>query len=111
VIVMIAAALSGAVTAGVIVARGASRVPRPALAARHTVTVPKPGLVVPALRGVRLDLASARLAAAHLQRQIDGGGLFGVLDDTNWVVCATTPPATFPVVAGTIVVVHVQRGC
>jgi hypothetical protein len=68
-------------------------------------------VVVPSLVGMRLDDASAALANANLSREIDGGGLFGVLDDTAWMVCDTTPEAGTEVAPGEVVVVHVDRSC
>jgi hypothetical protein len=68
-------------------------------------------VTVPSLAGMRLDDATSALANAGLDRQIDGGGLFGVVDDTAWTVCATTPDAGTEVVPGDVVVVHVDRSC
>ena len=68
-------------------------------------------VTVPSLGGMRLDDATSALQQAGLDRQIDGGGLFGVLDDTAWTVCATTPDAGTEVVPGDVVVVHVDRAC
>lgn len=68
-------------------------------------------VTVPSLVGLRLDEATAQLSDASLDRRIDGGGLFGVLDDTAWTVCATTPDAGTEVVPGDVVVVHVDRSC
>jgi hypothetical protein len=68
-------------------------------------------VVVPSLVGMRLDDASAALATANLAREIDGGGLFGVVDDTAWMVCDTTPEAGTEVAPGEVVVVHVDRSC
>ncbi len=44
-------------------------------------------------------------------REVDGGGLFGVLDDTAWFVCATTPEAGGRVEEASVVIVHVDRAC
>jgi hypothetical protein len=68
-------------------------------------------VTVPSLAGMRLDDATSALQQAGLDRQVDGGGLFGVLDDTAWTVCATTPDAGTEVVPGEVVVVHVDRAC
>lgn len=70
-----------------------------------------PGLTVPTLVGLRLDVATAALDEALLVRDVDGGGLFGVLDDTAWTVCATTPEEGTPVVPGDVVTVHIDRSC
>jgi hypothetical protein len=68
-------------------------------------------VTVPSLAGMRLDDATSALQEAGLDRQIDGGGVFGVLDDTAWTVCATTPDPGTEVVPGDVVVVHVDRAC
>jgi type II secretory pathway pseudopilin PulG len=69
------------------------------------------GTLVPPLAGRRLDAATAALKAARLRRQVDGGGVFGVIDDGAWVVCSTTPDAGAQVDPDTVVVVHVDRNC
>jgi hypothetical protein len=66
---------------------------------------------VPALAGHRLDDASAVLQRAGLRREVDGGGVFGVLDDSAWTVCSTTPGAGDRVEPDAVVVVHVDRTC
>jgi beta-lactam-binding protein with PASTA domain len=76
-----------------------------------TAPAPDPRVPVPDLAGVRLDEASALLAEADLLRRIEGGGLFGVLDDSGWTVCATTPAAGVRVLPGETVVVRVERSC
>ncbi len=75
------------------------------------VTTEPSGVRVPPLAGLRLDGATALLDAAGLRRKVDGGGLFGVVDDTAWFVCATTPSAGTPVEGSSVVVVHVDRDC
>lgn len=74
-------------------------------------TTEEPGVPVPPLVGERLDDATAALDAAGLLREVDGGGLFGVLDDTAWFVCATTPEAGGRVEEASVVIVHVDRAC
>jgi hypothetical protein len=69
------------------------------------------GVPVPALAGHRLDDASAVLQRAGLRREVDGGGVFGVLDDAAWTVCSTTPGAGDRVEPDAVVVVHVDRTC
>ncbi len=69
------------------------------------------GVPVPPLVGRRLDEASQLLLNAGLDRQVDGGGLLGVLDDTAWVVCSTTPGAGQRLEPPATVVVHVDRSC
>jgi hypothetical protein len=74
-------------------------------------TTEQTGVEVPPLLGLRLDEATTALDDAGLAREVDGGGLFGVLDDTQWFVCDTTPTAGVPVEEGSVVVVHVERDC
>jgi hypothetical protein len=66
---------------------------------------------LPSLVGMRLDEATSVLDERGLQREIDGGGLFGVLDDSGWTVCGTTPEAGADVVPEDVVIVHVDRSC
>ena len=118
---MAIAAAVGAAAMAVVVA-GAAGTPAPAAV---TVTAPPTvagtgaqtgqghdaAVTVPSLTGMRLDAATAALADASLDRRIDGGGLFGVLDDAGWTVCATTPDAGTELAPGDVVVVHVDRSC
>jgi PASTA domain len=55
------------------------------------VTTPPQGTAVPALSGVRLDRALDRLQTAGLKGEVHGGGLFGVLDETDWTVVGQDP--------------------
>jgi PASTA domain len=68
-------------------------------------------VVVPPVAGLRLDEATAVLQAAHLQREVRGGGVFGVVDDTAWVVCKSKPRDGERVPADTVVSVQVKRSC
>ena len=79
--------------------------------ATEPATTEETGVEVPPLVGRRLDDATAMLDEADLVREVDGGGLFGVLDDTAWFVCATTPDAGERVEEASVVVVHVDRSC
>ena len=119
---MAAAAGLGAAGAAVLVAGDDdARVAAPAVTvtvARTTVqtaTVPATteasGVPVPPLAGVPLDEATQLLEEAGFDREIDGGGLLGVLDDTAWTVCASTPEAGERVELPATVVVHVDRSC
>jgi hypothetical protein len=49
------------------------------------------GTVVPALVGQRLDVALDRLQSAGLKGEVDGGGVFGVVDEGNWRVVDQDP--------------------
>ena len=81
----------------------------------RTATVPatteESGVLVPDLVGLALDEASAELGRSDLDREVDGGGLFGVLDESGWLVCSTTPEAGERVELPATVVVHVDRSC
>ena len=68
-------------------------------------------MTLPSLVGMRLDEATSVLDERGLHREVDGGGLFGVLDDSGWTVCATTPEAGADVVPDDVVIVHVDRSC
>lgn len=55
--------------------------------------------VMPNVVGKKLDLAKSDIERAGFDRDVEvvGGGLFGVLDESNWVVCGQTPTAGDPV--------------
>jgi hypothetical protein len=59
----------------------------------RTLTVSKPlqGSAVPALVGQRLDVALDRLESAGLKGDVQGGGFFGVLDESDWKVVDQDP--------------------
>ena len=56
--------------------------------------------VMPDLRGDRLDQAKQEIADAGFSDGADvtGGGLFGVIDEANWLVCEQTPAPGDPLV-------------
>jgi PASTA domain len=56
-----------------------------------TVSRPPQGSAVPALVGQRLDVALDRLQSAGLKGDVQGGGLFGVLDESSWKVVDQDP--------------------
>ena len=56
-----------------------------------TVSRPAQGSAVPALVGARLDVALDRLERAGLKGEVQGGGLFGVLDESDWKVVDQDP--------------------
>ena len=69
-----------------------------------TVATPAPGsgggtvitkTVVPGLVGQRLDVALERLARAGFEADVEGGGLFGIVDESNWEVVAQDPTGGF----------------
>lgn len=66
--------------------------------------------VVPALIGARLDVARNRLAQARFEPDVNGGGLFGVINDHNWQVVHQDPPAGTVLEQGSTVSVDIERG-
>jgi hypothetical protein len=64
---------------------------------------------VPSLVGERLDTAKQRLDEARFDVDVNGGGLFGVLDDSNWEVVAQEPAAGTPLRQGSTVHVDIER--
>ena len=67
------------------------------------------GTAVPALVGRRLDDALDRLRDAGLKGEVDGGGVFGVLDETNWRVADQDPSPGARLHQGDTVRLHVER--
>jgi hypothetical protein len=63
---------------------------------------------VPDLVGVRLDVAEAELDTVGLRYRTVGGGLFGIVVRSNWVVCGELPNAGATARAVTLVV---ARSC
>ena len=59
----------------------------------RTLTVARPpqGSAVPALVGQPLDVALDRLQSAGLKGDVQGGGLFGILDEGDWKVVDQDP--------------------
>ena len=56
-----------------------------------TVSRQAKGTAVPALVGQPLDAALDRLEGAGLKGEFQGGGLFGVLDESDWKVVDQDP--------------------
>ena len=82
---------AGGVVAGVLLAAilgGAQPVYK-----ERTLTVARPpqGRAVPALVGQPLDIALDRLQSAGLKGDVQGGGLFGILDEGDWKVVHQDP--------------------
>lgn len=70
-----------------------------------------PSASMPSVTGERLDLAYSDLSAAgvgHDDVEIVGGGTFGVLDESNWIVCEQRPSAGAAAVSVRLVV---DRSC
>jgi hypothetical protein len=64
---------------------------------------------VPDLVGQPLDTARERLERASFEADIDGGGLFGVIEDDNWEVVAQRPDAGEQLELGSSVQVVITR--
>lgn len=63
---------------------------------------------VPRVVGESLDVAENRLDAAGLRYSTTGGGDFGIVIRSNWVVCRQRPAAKHK---ATSVLLHVARSC
>jgi PASTA domain-containing protein len=90
---------------------------KPAIESR-TVTVPATrttgGTVVvstrvPALVGQPLDVAVDRLQRSRFRAEVDGGGLFGIIDPSNWAVVAQSPEPGVLLEQGSRVRLQVER--
>ena len=60
----------------------------------------EPPALMPAVQGLRLDVALSDLAAqgvAEEDVEVVGGGTLGVLDESNWDVCEQRPQAGTPI--------------
>jgi hypothetical protein len=59
----------------------------------RTLTVARPpqGSAVPALVGQPLDVALDKLESAGLKGDVHGGGLFGIVDESDWKVVHQDP--------------------
>jgi PASTA domain-containing protein len=77
----------------------------------RTLTVSKPlqGSAVPALVGQRLDVALDRLQSAGLKGDVQGGGLFGVLDESGWKVVDQDPSPGARLLQGDTVRLDIDR--
>jgi PASTA domain len=67
------------------------------------------GTAVPALSGVRLDQALDRLESAGLKGDVQGGGLFGILDESGWTVVSQDPSPGARLHRGDTVRLNVDR--
>lgn len=64
-------------------------------AANRDSTTSSPAM--PDVIGEPLDVADQQLDERGIPHDTEGGGLFGVIDDSNWEVCDTYPGAGEPV--------------
>jgi PASTA domain len=67
------------------------------------------GTAVPALVGQRLDDALDRLETSGLKGEVDGGGVFGVINESNWRVVGQDPSPGARLRQGDTVTLRVQR--
>ena len=67
------------------------------------------GTAVPALVGQRLDDALDRLETSGLKGEVDGGGVFGVINERNWRVVEQDPSPGARLRQGDTVTLRVQR--
>jgi hypothetical protein len=74
-----------------------------------TVAARQSGTAVPALRGVRLDHALDRLSSVGLKADVQGGGLFGVVDESSWVVSDQNPSPGARLRPGDTVTLQIDR--
>jgi hypothetical protein len=77
----------------------------------RTIRVSKPpqGTAVPALVGQRLDRALDGLKTVGLKADVQGGGLFGVLDESGWTVVSQDPSPGSRLKEGDTVHLQVDR--
>jgi FtsP/CotA-like multicopper oxidase with cupredoxin domain len=75
-----------------------------------TVAARPTGTAVPALQNQRLDRALDALTRAGLKADVQGGGLFGVADETNWVVSGQNPSPGARLRQGDTVTIQIDRG-
>jgi hypothetical protein len=73
------------------------------------VTATPTGTAVPALNGVRLDRALDQLESAGLKGDVQGGGLFGILDESDWTVSSQDPSPGSRLKRGDTVHLQVDR--
>ena len=64
---------------------------------------------VPAVVGQRLDVALDRLQRARFRADVSGGGLFGIVQESNWEVVEQSPGAGTLLEQGSQVKLRVER--
>lgn len=65
--------------------------------------------LVPRVVGERLDVAKVRVARVGFDIDVDGGGLLGVIKDSNWEVVTQDPGPGVELEQGSSVRVHIER--
>jgi hypothetical protein len=66
---------------------------------------------VPDLEGARLDHAEDLLGRLGIGHDTSGGGILGVIDSSNWQVCATRPATGAAIAPNQKVKLFVDRSC
>ena len=64
---------------------------------------------VPNLVGERLDVAKDRLSRAGFEVDVQGGGVFGIVVDSNWQVVEQTPGPGGQLEQGSTVHIRVEK--
>lgn len=98
--------LCGVLLIVVLAVAGGDESAAPTTTARPPAVV---GVPVPDVVGLRLDVARDRLEAEGLEVERSGGGLFGVVVESNWQVDAQTPTAGIRLARGARVELFVDR--
>lgn len=85
----------------------------------RTVTVAAPAITnggtvivstaVPPLVGERLDVAKDRLRRAGFDPDVKGGGIFGIIDESNWQVVTQDPGPGVMLEQGSSVHLRVEK--
>lgn len=92
-----------------VVAVGAGK--EPATTNVSVVQVPRDRALVPDVIDERLDEAQVHLTDAGFGYDTVGGGVAGIVNETNWTVCDTTPDVGSAVPPGATVTLVVRRVC
>ena len=66
-------------------------------------------VAVPDVAGEQLDVARERVEAAGFAVDVSGGGTFGVVEESNWVVGDQTPPPGEALAPGDVVTLTAER--
>ncbi|HKG38317.1 MAG TPA: PASTA domain-containing protein [Conexibacter sp.] len=74
-----------------------------------TRAAPVAGIEVPNVVGLRLDVARDQIEGEGLEVERSGGGLFGVVVESNWQVESQTPRAGARIARGATVELLVDR--
>lgn len=84
----------------------------PTAASRPIETTASPkAMQTPDEIGKRLDLVENNLTEAGLTFKVIGGGLFGVVERSNWTVCETEPAAGSPLKSDVRIKLIIKRSC